>query len=231
LLTAEFISDHLSKHQHQASSKRKLQAGFKTGPAHASVAELFDKLPDAEDPRAVLAKLRNKERYPWKTLAFDQQTRPPYRGTWTKRSVAVGPRTPFAQDPIFDYSYDSGDDWDDDDGGEDVDNFGEANADVEDEEEEDESEGEFDDWLDDTEDVDQRAGTPMDLDGDPGAISGSGHEQSKLPMKVVKKSQVPKRVVPLKPRADGPLWEVEIGKGNEGFEGYRLQLLNGECKH
>lgn len=73
-------------------------------------------------------------------------------GTWTKRSVCVGPRTPFGQDPTIDYAYDSDAEWEEEEENADV---AEA-ADSGEEEEEDEdaeSEGEFDDWLDDTKDV------------------------------------------------------------------------------
>lgn len=46
-------------------------------------------------------------------------------GTWTQSSTVVGPRTPFGQDTaLFDYSYDSGDDWEEpEEGGEDLDSL------------------------------------------------------------------------------------------------------------
>ncbi|WWC96983.1 hypothetical protein V866_003860 [Kwoniella sp. B9012] len=222
----DFITEHLRKHGKQVrSSRTHLPKGLKSMPPHGSVADVYNTLEDAEDPREVLSQLKDRKRFPWKTLAFDQQTRPPYCGTFTKKSVVVGPRTPFAQDPIFDYSYDSSDDWVDDEGGEDVDDFGdgEVKEDEEDEEDEedDEDEGEFDDWLDDAEDVEF---TPVDGDVDP----LGGPEQARLPMKVVKKSRdVPKKVVKLTPSWKGPVWEKTIGdEGVDGLEGYRIQLLN-----
>lgn len=136
---------------------------------------------------------------------------------------------------MFDYSYDSGDDWEDDAGGEDVDDN--ANLEPEEQDEDDgEDEGEFDDWLDDSEDVVVEAaadGTPgksipIEVDGDePVLMSATG-----LPVKVVKKKEVqPKRVVKVVPTWRGPLWEREIGEGHEGMEMYRIQLLNGRsCK-
>ncbi|WWC87861.1 uncharacterized protein L201_002758 [Kwoniella dendrophila CBS 6074] len=219
----DFINDHLGKHGCQLGSSRKcLPKGLKTMPPYGTVADVYSSLEDAEDPRAVLSQLKDKRRFPWKTLAFDQQTRPPYCGTFTKKSVVVGPRNPFAQDPLFDYSYDSSDDWVDDEGGEDVDDFGENQVkEDEEDEEEDEDDGEFDDWLDDAEDVEF---TPADGDADPLAPL----EQARLPMKVVKKSRdVPKKVVKLTPTWKGPIWEQNIGEeGVEGLEGYRIQLLN-----
>ncbi|WWC68642.1 uncharacterized protein I206_102573 [Kwoniella pini CBS 10737] len=219
----DFLNDHLRKHRTRSrTSRSRLPRGLKTMPLGGSVAELYGTLEDAEDPRAVLSQLKDRRRFPWKTLSFDQQARPPYCGTFTKKSVVVGPRTPFAQDPIFDYSYDSSDDWVDDEGGEDVDDFGEGEP-KEDEEDEEgsESEGEFDDWLDDAEDIEF---TPAD--GDISSLAEP--EQARLPMKVVKKSRdIAKKVVKLIPSWKGPIWEKSVGEeGSEGLEGYRIQLLN-----
>ncbi|WRT65688.1 uncharacterized protein IL334_002633 [Kwoniella shivajii] len=219
----DFIDEHLRRHgKSTRSSRRHLIKGLKIIPPHGTVADVYSTLEDAEDPRAVLSQLKDRNKFPWKVLAFDQQTRPPYCGTFTKKSVVVGPRTPFAQDPIFDYSYDSSDDWVDDEGGEDVDDFGEGEPkEDEEDEDDDEDEGEFDDWLDDAEDVDF---TPVEGESTPQAEP----EQARLPMKVVKKSrEVPKKVVKLTPSWKGPVWESIIGEeGTNGLEGYRIQLLN-----
>ncbi|KIR69580.1 hypothetical protein I314_00694 [Cryptococcus bacillisporus CA1873] len=218
----DFIKDHLKKHgHHMRQPRRNLPRGLKVAPIDGSVGELWATLQDAEEPREVLDQLRDRRRFPWKTLAFDQQPRPPYSGTFTKKSFVVGPRTPFAQDPIFDYSYDSGDEWQDDDEGEDVDNFGgEKNLEEEEEEEDEEDEGEFDDWLDDTEDVEAAQPDLMDVDDAP------------MPEKLSKgikklKEQPIKRIVKLVPTWKGPVWENRIGEeGTEGLESYRIQLLN-----
>ncbi|OXC70299.1 hypothetical protein AYX13_01211 [Cryptococcus neoformans] len=218
----DFIKDHLKKHGHQMRHpRRNLPRGLKIAPIDGSVGELWATLQDAEEPREVLDQLRDRRRFPWKTLAFDQQPRPPYSGTFTKKSFVVGPRTPFAQDPIFDYSYDSGDDWQDDDEGEDVDNFGgEKNLEEEDEDEDEEDEGEFDDWLDDSEDVEAAQPDSMDVD--------DALEPEKLSRGVKKLKEQPiKRIVKLVPTWKGPVWENRIGeKGTEGLESYRIQLLN-----
>ncbi|CAL1272325.1 unnamed protein product [Larinioides sclopetarius] len=47
-----------------------------------------------------------------KLLQFNENVRPPYWGTWRKKSKVVGPRKPFGQDTIFDYEVDSDDEWD-----------------------------------------------------------------------------------------------------------------------
>ncbi|WVF65764.1 hypothetical protein IAT40_000498 [Kwoniella sp. CBS 6097] len=225
--TTDILNEHIKQHGRSIKTPRNhLPRGLKTMPPYGTVADIWSELQDAEDPRKLLNQLRDRQKYPWKVLAFDQQTRPPYVGTFTKKSVVVGPRTPFAQDPIFDYSYDSGDDWQDDEGGEDVDDFGENKEAREDEEDEedDEDEGEFDDWLDDSEDVEF---TPAE--GEAQAQPLGGMDQSRLPMKVVKKTREapPKKVVKLTPTWKGPVWESRIGEeGTDGLEGYRIQLLN-----
>ncbi len=171
---------------------------------------------EAEDPRAVLDELTDKRKFPWKTLAFDQQARPPYVGTFTKKSLAVGPRTPFAQDPVFDYSYDSGDDWqEEDEGGDDVDEPVEDG----DDEAPTEDEGEFDDWLDDAEDPLFSKGADSDV-----TMADPSHPASP-------KKRVPiKRITKLTPTWTGPVWEKVIAEPTEGLDEYRIQLLNGEHK-
>ncbi|XP_054707747.1 LOW QUALITY PROTEIN: chromatin assembly factor 1 subunit A-like [Uloborus diversus] len=47
-----------------------------------------------------------------KLLQFSENVRPPYWGTWRKRSKFARPRNPFGQDEIFDYDVDSDDEWD-----------------------------------------------------------------------------------------------------------------------
>jgi len=229
LTPSDFLDDHLRKHSLRTRAPRAdLPHGLKSVAIYGTVADVWSKHQDALDPRNVLDQLKNKRKFPWKTLAFDQQVRPPYSGTFTKRSAVVGPRTPLALDPLFDYSYDSGDDWQDDEGGEDVDDFDEL-AGQEDEADEDESEGEFDDWLDDAEDV---TSEPRDVDEDmPVLLPGPPLDQSRLAMKVVKKTrEIPKRVVKVTPNWKGPMWERRIGEVNEGMESYRVQLLNGELR-
>ncbi len=225
----DFLDDHLRKHGLRLKPPPKqVPNGFKTASPYGTVLDVWNAHQDALDPRKVLNQLKNRHKFPWKTLAFDLQVRPPYSGTFTKKSVAVGPRTPFAQDPTLEYSYDSGDDWQDDEGGDDVDDFDEL-AGQDEEEGEDESEGEFDDWLDDVEDVPY---VPPEGDGDaivPSAVAPPVMEQGRLPMKVVKKTrELPKRVMKVTPYWKGPMWEKRIGDGAEGMEGFRLQVLNGQ---
>ncbi|ODN76691.1 hypothetical protein L202_05326 [Cryptococcus amylolentus CBS 6039] len=222
----DFINDHLKRHNHQFRIPRRIfPSGIKSAPINGSIADVWATLQEAEEPRDVFEQLKDRRRFPWKTLAFDQQPRPPYSGTFTKKSLLVGPRTPFAQDPVFDYSIDSGDEWEEDEGGEDVDDFGGGGEKAEEEDDdEDEEEGEFDDWLDDSEQVESEPPPPevIDVDDPMGSVS-----KLPAPAKVAKKKEPVKRIVKLVPTWKGPLWETKIGeKGTEGLESYRIQLLN-----
>lgn len=216
----DFLKEHLSRHN-IASSSTSRPTGLKSAPSYKAVSEVWSAYLEADDPRKVLRQLKSRDKFPFKTLAFDQQDRPPYRGTWTKSSSVVGPRTPFAQDPIFDYSYDSADEWEEEEGGEDVDDPEEGGGSGEEEDDEGTEAGEFDDWLDDSEDA-QFGPTDADVE------MAETPEQAKLPLKVVKKLKPRKKIVKLTPTWDGPLWESDVGRGNAGFEEYRIQLLNGK---
>ena len=246
LTSPDYLRDHLKTYGHTFAPppRASLPSSLKSAPLFGTVADVWQTLEDAEEPRKVLAILKDRKRFPWKVLAFDEDVRPPYCGklmtplrvqlanavigTYAKKSIAVGGRTPFAQDPALDYGYDSAEDWVDDEGGEDVDDFGEAPAGSGDEEDEGEGEeeDEFDDWLDDSEDVGFTRPEDGSSEGSPEPAPLA--EQSKLPQQVVKSRPVPKKLVKLKPFFRGPMWEETIGEGSSGMQEYRLQLLNGE---
>jgi chromatin assembly factor 1 subunit A len=79
----------------------------------------------------------------YKYFLFNEDVRPPYYGTWSKKSDIVSGRKPFAQDSSHvDYEYDSEAEWEEGDNevGEDVDNDG-------DDDEKDEEPGEDDDGF------------------------------------------------------------------------------------
>jgi len=89
----------------------------------------FDEQPFAEQKTIHVP---NKYRF----LSFHEDYRPPYHGTWSKRSKVITGRTPFAKDTKYlDYDYDSEAEWEegDDEIGEDVED---DTKDQEDEEEE-----------------------------------------------------------------------------------------------
>ncbi|KAL1406406.1 hypothetical protein Q8F55_008105 [Vanrija albida] len=219
----DFLDDHLARHKLKRTTPRSnIPRGLRTAAPFGSVGDIWAAKEEASDPRSVLAQLQNEDRFPWKTLAFDQQVRPPYSGTFTKPSLVVGPRTPFAQDPIFDYSYDSGDDWQDDEGGDDVDDAGEGAVD-DGELSSDEDDGEFDDWLDDEDDI-----VFQDNEVDAPAVSPKRAASPTLNVLQPKRPRtlVPKRVTKLQPTWVGPVWEERIAEPVEATETYRIQLLN-----
>ncbi|XP_075217445.1 uncharacterized protein LOC142322349 [Lycorma delicatula] len=54
-----------------------------------------------------------------KLLQFHENRRPPYWGTWRKKSSVIGPRTPFGKDnAIFEYEIYSDDEWEEEEPGE-----------------------------------------------------------------------------------------------------------------
>jgi chromatin assembly factor 1 subunit A len=63
----------------------------------------------------------DKKVYKAKLIQFKENVRPPYFGTWTKRSSCIGGRTPFAKDSErFDYEVDSDDEWEEEEKGESI---------------------------------------------------------------------------------------------------------------
>lgn len=181
---------------------------------------------DDQAVRRLITLLRDRSAIPAKILIFSEDSRPGYCGTWTRNSREVGPRTPFARDVVsIDYSYDSGEEWEEE--------SGEADDVVEGEDEEDngeEPDSDADSWLVDDDDVDpgtpieDRASSPdyfaIDLPPAPPKRKTDDAES-----KGTKKRKV---VVPLVPFSKGPCWENVIGRCEyEPFTGYRIQLFNG----
>ncbi|KAG8946203.1 hypothetical protein FRC03_001465, partial [Tulasnella sp. 419] len=112
---------------------------------------------DAKTTRKLQKLLKDRKRIPVKLLQFHDNSRPGYYGTWTKSSSQVGPRTPFGKDLVaFDYSYDSGQEWE-----EEPEDAEEVTGGLDDDSDslgdEDEDEGEFDDFLVPDEEVEESA--------------------------------------------------------------------------
>ena len=102
-------------------------------------------------PYADLQQVTVRNRY--KFLSFDTDVRPPYHGTWSKKSHIINPRNPFKKDRnVFDYDYDSEAEWEDgdDEAGEDIENA----ADDEEEKEDEDCAGDDDGWLAADDDLD-----------------------------------------------------------------------------
>uniref|UniRef100_A0A1A9VDL1 Chromatin assembly factor 1 subunit p150 C-terminal domain-containing protein n=1 Tax=Glossina austeni TaxID=7395 RepID=A0A1A9VDL1_GLOAU len=66
--------------------------------------------------------MHGRERMRAKFYKFHDNRRPPYYGTWRKKSTVVKPRTPFNEDKkIFDYEADSDEEWEEEEPGESLD--------------------------------------------------------------------------------------------------------------
>lgn len=193
---------------------------------------------DTSAVRRLTRLLSSRARIPAKVLIFHEDTRPGYFGTFTKSSGTVGPRTPFAKDAIaFDYSYDSGAEWEEEEEG--GDDLMSLNGSAEDEASDGDSE--LGDWLvDDDEDIDP--GTPLsERSGSPAfplpelippATNGKrGAESSAVAEKTEQKVHKKRKVVPLMPFTKGPFLEKTIGTCEyEVFNEYRIQFFNGEAQ-
>ncbi|KAI4385648.1 hypothetical protein MLD38_003644 [Melastoma candidum] len=59
-------------------------------------------------------------------LQFDKSHRPAFYCAWPKKSHVVGPRHPFRMDPNLDYDVDSDEEWEEDDPGENLSDYNEA---------------------------------------------------------------------------------------------------------
>ncbi|GMH54571.1 hypothetical protein TL16_g01701 [Triparma laevis f. inornata] len=84
-------------------------------PPGADPTNPFSRVTPYSEPRNM--KLWNKKKF----LMFDEDERPPYKGTWSKRSNVVTGRRPFGQDKHLNYDYDSEAEWEEEEPGEDID--------------------------------------------------------------------------------------------------------------
>ncbi|KAL0947089.1 hypothetical protein HGRIS_013230 [Hohenbuehelia grisea] len=175
--------------------------------------------------RTLLKRLRDRQLIPAKVLIFADDARPGYFGTWTRNSRIIGPRTPIARDfLVLDYSYDSGEEWEEETPGD----ADDVNDDGEEEDDNESVDSDVDSWLvDDEEELEQpleeREPSPLLPDIPLPALTGKrkaepGHK------KLTKKRKV---VVPLVPFARGPCWESTIGHCEfDLLKPYRIQLFN-----
>ncbi|KAF9533495.1 hypothetical protein CPB83DRAFT_880065 [Crepidotus variabilis] len=201
-----------------------------------SVRDIFTQLSEAEVSgnaelvRDIQDKLTKRDNIPAKAFCFHTDTRPGYFGTWTRNSKIIGPRRPLVKDTlVFDYAYDSGEEWeveaagDVDDAADDQDDEPEADSD---------RDSDLDSWLvdDDESPVDlaelTRRGSPpplIDLTTSPSNSKRKAEEAEK-------KSKKKRKVDPLVPVARGPIYETTIGDISHElfhpFEPYGIQRFN-----
>ncbi|KAG8992228.1 hypothetical protein FRB93_002457 [Tulasnella sp. JGI-2019a] len=230
-LLNRFLSSVPASRRMRSRAVARSNADTSTPNRTPSVRTIVTRLGEAEivgDARAVgdlQRLLRNRRRIAIKVLQFFDNVRPAYYGTWTKTSQFVRPCAPFNKDhAAFDYSYDSGEEWEDEPE--------DAEEVVSGDEEEDESgvgeeEDEFDDWLvgDDDEDCATPNNTGRSISPQP---TGGGAKRKPEAEKEKEQETKKRRVVaPLVPYSAGPYWEDRIGDCTvEHFKAFRIQLLN-----
>ncbi|KAG5354202.1 hypothetical protein C0989_003715 [Termitomyces sp. Mn162] len=192
------------------------------------VRDIVSRLSDAEiegddaTVRSLLSQLKDRSLLPAKVLIFAEDNRPGYFGTWTRSSRIIGPRVPFSRDVlVFDYGYDSGEEWEEEPSGD----ADDVNDDAEDEEEDNDADSDADSWLvDDDEDVEISLEDMDQLDLPELPALPSKRKAEEGEKKSMKKRKI---VIPLIPYAKGPCWESSIGQCEYSiFDPYRIQMFN-----
>ncbi|XP_039430538.1 chromatin assembly factor 1 subunit A [Culex pipiens pallens] len=160
-----------------------------------------------EDRTAVPSK-----RYRAKYFLFEENRRPPYRGTWRKKSANIRPRKPFAQDTkFFDYEVDSDDEWEEEEPGESL-HGSDDEKDVDKEEEDYEVDNDFF--------VPHGHLSDEELQAEDDVADDNSPEAQKAKLKIMQQefaAEMKKKTEKIKPRLIGCLWE-NGGSGNERSE-------------
>jgi chromatin assembly factor 1 subunit A len=178
--------------------------------------------------RSTLSKLCNRSLLLAKVFIFHGDARPGYFGTWTRNSRIIGPRSPFAKDVlVFDYNYDSGEEWEQE-------TPGDADDVVDDGDDEDEDgdspDSDLDSWLVDD---DEEPIISLDNNDVPSVIPDPPVPTMKRKTEDGEKTSGKRRkvVIPLVPFVKGPCWESPIAHGRyDLFKPYRMQLFNGKLQ-
>ncbi|KAJ8714613.1 hypothetical protein PYW07_002838 [Mythimna separata] len=167
-----------------------------------------DELPMPDDAGEILTcEPAQREKLRPKLLSFHENRRPPYWGTWRKKSANVGPRRPFGQDEKqVDYEADSDEEWEEEQEGESIDGSAAGSDD-----EQDADEYEVDNamfvphgYLSDEE-------ATMDEDEDMLSLSPETQKQRLKHLEDEFESELKKPTEKLKPRMYGLLWETSDG--------------------
>ncbi|XP_058063968.1 chromatin assembly factor 1 subunit A-like [Anopheles bellator] len=156
-----------------------------------------------------------------KFFLFIENRRPPYRGTWRKRSTVVRARRPFAQDKtFFDYEVDSDDEWEEEEPGESL-HGSDDEKDV-DPEEDYEVDNEFfvpHGHLSDEE-------LQAEEDEEDGRTEDNSPETQKAKIRIMQQefvAEMKKKTEKIKPRLIGCIWQ---GGGCGGGSDIIMKILN-----
>ncbi|KAH8318281.1 hypothetical protein KR074_006844 [Drosophila pseudoananassae] len=163
-------------------------------------------LPIEEEQPKQLARMRAKY------LHFADNRRPPYYGTWRKKSCTISARRPLAQDKkLFDYELDSDCEWEEEEPGESL----SASEDEKERESEEESEEEYNEWY-----VPHGHLSDEELQNDGEMDDGHTREAQKAKLQVLQQEfaqEMKKQTKKIKPRLLGPVWLDENGNKSELF--------------
>ncbi|XP_037725530.1 chromatin assembly factor 1 subunit A [Drosophila subpulchrella] len=160
---------------------------------------------EVEQPKQ-LARMRAKY------LHFADNRRPPYYGTWRKKSSSISARRPLAQDKVhFDYELDSDCEWEEEEPGESL----SASEDEKERESEEESEEEYNEWY-----VPHGHLSDEELQNDGEMDDGHTREAQKAKLQVLQQEfaqEMKKQTKKIKPRLLGPVWLDENGNPSQLF--------------
>ena len=158
-----------------------------------------------------------------KLLQFCENQRPPYWGTWSKKSPFVGARRPFGKDQtLFDYDYDSDDDWEEEEQGE---SLSDEEKDKEDDEEPPQDEDDDDGFFVGHGVLDKdEIHAEDDEDGEIEYDEELEAKKQKLRAQQFEEEYKKKKPVKLKPKVFGCMW-IEQSKEEIAYE-QLLRILN-----
>ncbi|XP_030244688.1 chromatin assembly factor 1 subunit A isoform X2 [Drosophila navojoa] len=161
---------------------------------------------------------------PWmraKYLHFADNRRPPYYGTWRKRSQVITARRPLGQDKTyFDYEVDSDCEWEEEEPGESL----SASEDEKERESEEESEEEYNEWF-----VPHGHLSDEELQNDGELEDGNTREAQKAKLQVLQQEfaqEMKKQTKKIKPRLLGPVWLDEDGNKSQLCPAVFIQTID-----
>ncbi|KAH8292864.1 hypothetical protein KR044_001661 [Drosophila immigrans] len=182
--------------------------------------QIVDELANAGTP---IIEERPKQ-LPWvraKYLHFADNRRPPFYGTWRKRSQQIKARRPLGQDKTyFDYEVDSDCEWEEEEPGESL----SASEDEKERESEEESEEEYNEWF-----VPHGHLSDEELQNDGELEDGNTREAQKAKLQVMQQEfaqEMKKQTKKIKPRLLGPVWLDENGYKSELFPAVFTQTID-----
>lgn len=181
----------------------------KTWPLETKEDEIILLDDDNDGSSNIITNTHNLEKHRPKLLQFNENRRPPYWGTWRKRSSIINSRRPFAKDKkLFEYEIDSDDEWEEEEPGESL----KGSDDEKDEKEENPEENEYD--IDNEFMVPHGYLSEEEAQADEEEMEDMSPQTQKMKLKILGKQFEAERNAKthkLKPKIIGCIWQ---GPGN-----------------